>query len=246
MNPKTKTIIISFVAICLLCISVPLDFVRILVYPDTYHISFEIVIIFKLMISFLTFILAITSRESVLTKSDYYRISICFCIIFWGDIFFAMGKAVAGVITFALGQLLLIYRNSNGLRSYLTESFKRDKRFILISGLIIFIIDILLLIFLFFRTDGFNTTTIGFSVYSVTLCLSIWVAQLTRKIGYFSRSNSLKISIGMILFFLCDLSVGYGIIVDDVIIKDIVTSVTWIFYTPALLLLSLSSYNFKE
>lgn len=246
MNPKTKTILITFIALCFLCIFVPLDFVRILVYPDTYHVSFEIVIMLKLMVSFLAFLMAITSDESVISKSDYYRISISFCIIFWGDIFFTMQKTVLGVLTFAIGQLFLIYRNSNGIKEYFKEHFKRDKHFIILSAIVIFIIDITLLVLLFFRTAGVNGTTIGFSIYSITLCLSVWVGQLTRKIGYFSKSNAIKISIGMILFFLCDLSVGYGIIIDDVIIKDIVTSSTWIFYTPALLLLSLSSYNFKR
>lgn len=246
MNPKTKVVILTFISLCFLCLFVPLDFIRILIYRETYHISFEVVRVLKLMVSFISFILAITSNKSCLNSSDYFRISISFCVIFWGDIFFTLGLTALGVITFAVGQTLLIFRNSKGLKNYLKREFPTNKLNIILSGVVILLLDIVILIVLFFRTVGITVTTVGFSIYSIVLCSSVWIALLSRKVGYFSDKSSNKIAFGMILFFLCDLTVGYGIILESVTLKEIVTSLTWIFYTPALLLLSISSYNFKH
>lgn len=83
------------------------------------------------------------------------------------------------------------------------------------------------------------------AAYGAFLVCSLIVALRIQKNGAYSTKNSRFVKYGMILFFCCDVCVGLSSATGpDYSTREVVASIahnlTWIFYTPALVLLSLS------
>ncbi|QEN06280.1 hypothetical protein EW093_16820 [Thiospirochaeta perfilievii] len=250
MNIKRKNLIIIGIMFILFGSYVSLDWSRLfLINSNTirYIDSFRVVKFLKLTVSFLCLLLAFTTYNCSITKTDSKRIRVAFIAIFLGDLSFTTGHTTLGIVTFAIGQLLISFRNSNGIKKYFnSKSFLKDKLYISIILITLLIIDIFLLKIVFYSNIDNQMVMWGFTLYSLVLCLSVFISWLSIKIGYFPKVNSIMILVGMSFFFLCDFTVGYGILADNIIFKEIATSSTWIFYTPALILLSTSSYDYNK
>lgn len=245
---KIKLIAVLFALLTLFGSYVSLDWSRVMFFPiDTYIEPYAIVRAFKLLSSFLCAFLVWTTFSNKFSESDSRKIKAAFVVIFIGDASFTFGFPLAGVISFALGQILLTIRNADGLKNYIVNKFYlRDWLFNSIIGTIIVLINVSALYFVFFRTLGFSPMFILFAVYSIFLCLSVWFAWVCIKIDYFADINSILIALGMSFFFLCDFTVGFNMSSPDPQTRVIVSSLTWMFYAPALIMLSLSSYNFDS
>ncbi len=76
--------------------------------------------------------------------------------------------------------------------------------------------------------------------YGAYVILSLIVAWLASRTGFFPRANGRMIARGMTAFFLCDLSVGLGAA------TPLGTPFVWLFYTPALILLAASGVDFAQ
>jgi hypothetical protein len=100
--------------------------------------------------------------------------------------------------------------------------------------------------------------------YLLILSVSLWAGWASIRIGYLPRANSIKTAIGLTCFYLCDISVILNLAsgLDNAIVPSvpfdyvnvypawdgiqyIVHNITWIFYTPALMLIALSVYKTK-
>jgi hypothetical protein len=248
MNNRYK---VRFIIVLLLLIVgslISLEWTRLfLLSSDIYHESFFIVKILKLMASFLCAFLVWTTFGDKYSISDSKKIKAVFLVIFIGDIAFNTGNPMIGVAIFSIAQILLINRNSNGFFTYLrSESSKKSEPFMIITAISLLIGNTLLLYFIFFKRLGLSPIFFGFTGYSMLLCVSLWIAWLTKKIRYFTPRNSLMISIGMTCFYLGDIVVGIGMIISDPPLRVIVTSLIWILYAPSIILLSLSSYKYDS
>lgn len=250
MSPRVKIpFIIGYILLFAGCY-ISLDWSRLFLittHSMEYHESFLFVKILKLITSFSCALLAWSDYKYCNSKSDSRRIKLAFVIIFCGDLSFTTGLPIVGVTTFALGQLLLSIRNSNGIKAYFKSGkYKNDKMYLCITAIIILLIDLFLLTVIFHKNINNKWVFIGFTFYSIILSLSVWISWASKKIDYFDNINSTMILVGMTCFFFCDFTVGYGILANNNVLKEMLTSTTWIFYTPALILLSLSSYNFRK
>lgn len=247
---KNKFKISLFLAISLLLAGsyISLDWARLFLMPtESYTDSFLLVKIFKLTTTFLCALMAMTTFQSGVLQKDSFRLKLSFACILAGDIAFFFMYDIAGVIIFILGQLFITIRNSQGVIDFFRSGKgAQHKRYIFITALAVIITDVLLIWLVFYKNEGFSLMFKAFALYSVVLSLSVWIAWLVPKIGTFPPVNSLMITCGMTLFFLCDFTVGYGFIADTPVMKVVATSATWVFYAPALILLCLSGYSFKS
>ncbi|HNX60647.1 MAG TPA: hypothetical protein PKK43_16205, partial [Spirochaetota bacterium] len=82
--------------------------------------------------------------------------------------------------------------------------------------------------------------------YSSVLGLSLVSALCVPFVGEFNPLNGIVIAAGMTMFFLCDCTVGVRMAADDPMVRTLATSLTWVFYMPALVLLALSGYDLKN
>lgn len=86
------------------------------------------------------------------------------------------------------------------------------------------------------------------SVYSVLLFCSLYTAWKTLNGNFYPVYSRFLISIGMTLFFLCDINVGLSgvasnITVQGIDIESFSRFLVWIFYLPSQVLLVLSGYR---
>ena len=245
---KIKVISILFVLLALFGSYVSLDWSRLMFFPATEYIEpYPVVRLFKLISSFLCAFLVWTTFSNKFTSSDSRKIKAAFIVILIGDASFTFGFQLAGVIAFAFGQILLTIRNADGLKQYVQNRlYRRDWVFNAVIGTLIVLINSAALYFVFYRTLGFSALFFLFAVYSIVLCLSVWFAWVCIKIDYFDTVNSILIALGMSFFFLCDFTVGFNMASPAPQTRVIVSSLTWMFYAPALIMLSLSSYKFSS
>jgi len=84
------------------------------------------------------------------------------------------------------------------------------------------------------------------TIYAVLLSISLWMALMSLHIKFFDVKNSFLIAIGMSFFFVADFLVGFNLSLEIGTQRIVTLYLTWVFYLPALLLLSLSSYRWKN
>jgi hypothetical protein len=90
-----------------------------------------------------------------------------------------------------------------------------------------------------------NNLVIIAGLYGIILSISLWAGLTSYILGLFPYKNSSMIAIGMLCFYFCDISVGLDGLLGSGTAWVFATSLTWIFYTPAITLLALSCYNYK-
>jgi hypothetical protein len=134
----------------------------------------------------------------------------------------------------------------------------------IVAALIIIAVTSFFLIFIFYPIIKNETLLLIFGIfYMLILSTSVWAAWASINIGYLPHKNSIITAIGLTCFYFCDISVIFdlaassrGAISPDLGftiagypgwqgIQFIVHNIIWMFYTPALLLVSLSEYKTK-
>lgn len=152
---------------------------------------------------------------------------------------------VLGIFLFCFVQATYIVRHSRAL--------KKKCRFftIIVSSILIASIVKVGISKIDVTSSGYssmheNLIIIG-SMYFFLLCYSLFTAWRTLNGSIYPKYSSFLISIGMTLFFLCDINVGISGVMANVIISgykidEISRFSIWIFYLPSQVLISLSGY----
>lgn len=88
-------------------------------------------------------------------------------------------------------------------------------------------------------------------VYAALLLTSVYSAVGTLTRGKYTKDGAMLITIGMTLFFLCDLSVGTYNIIGKTSLRTVISPniefligyLIWVFYAPSQVLLALSGFK---
>ena len=145
-----------------------------------------------------------------------------------------------GIGIFAIMQIVLTVRHLLGTR--FSQLKNRTMLFAAIIGLMVLLIGNGLL------WSSLQPKGLAFPIliYSSLLIVSTVAAFATRFNSTFSKTSSRFAFYGMILFLLCDITVGVGAAFGHTSVGQLVRVSTGLFYTPSLLLLAWSGFVPKK
>ena len=148
-------------------------------------------------------------------------------------------KFILGVVIFCIVQIIYIFRFTRDLKS-------RTKIF---STVLIIYIILFITAFTAYKVVKFDLRLILICIfYGCLITTSLITGIRTLKTNYFPLYSSVLISIGMILFFMCDINVALFNILQKSgsYFANIPRFLIWIFYLPAQVMLALSGYNHRK
>ncbi len=206
----------------------------------------------KTLTSFLIFLLALSVKDDGIDASDPKRLRWCFSAIFAGDLLFLLDEVhplfdLAAVVMFLFAHLLIIVRNGHGIRDHLRGPRTAKQRLtdILLGVLILALTYILFTATLLEHLRG-SPLMVVLAVYAVVLDVSLWVGWASLRIGYFPKANAVLIAAGATCFFVGDYLVGFNLSLEPSIQRATTVFMTWVFYTPAVVLFALSGYRWNS
>jgi len=178
-----------------------------------------------------------------LSPKDSRLMKAAFIFVIFGETAFLIRERAIGVGMFAVCQTLLTIRNGTGLRYKLARAGSKQKRGLVVSGLIIIISVILPFLsgYLFKRDITLNIAYL----YGIILSISLWAGLACNILGLLPQVNAGMAAWGMICFFCCDVLVGLDAVLEAGLPWLLANSFIWIFYIPALVLLALSCYRYN-
>lgn len=190
----------------------------------------------------LCFILSLLISSNIFNAKDIFLLKLARFFTIIADYFLLIsGNYILGVLFFCLVQLTYIRRHSLMQKGVLN---------IKINRILIIPLSILILMLLSFIMHITNSITLLISislVYGFLLILSVYCGIRTLKSSYYPKNNSLFISLGLILFLMCDINVALYQIIKYGFFSGVSSNIhfiiglfIWIFYLPSQLLLSLS------
>jgi YhhN family len=180
-----------------------------------------------------------------LCLTDSRRMKAAFIFVILGEAAFALGDRAIGVGMFAVCQILLIIRNSTGLKYKLKHASNAQKKELTISVVIVMLI-LLVFAFLFALFIKDFKTAIALYIYGIILSISLWAGLANSILVLLPKVNSIMVAAGMICFFCCDVLVGFDAAMEAGVPWLLVNSFIWVFYIPALVLLALSCYRYNK
>lgn len=142
-----------------------------------------------------------------------------------------------GMLFFIIVQGLLIWRHSPSILQF----WNNKKRAITPFFICMLLFTTIYTIVIKYLTDPFLQKAI--LTYALILVVSVFFASLADLRSEFTKHQAQKILWGMILFFLCDLTVVMPILFPENDIAMFARALTGLMYTPALLLLASSGKN---
>ena len=145
-----------------------------------------------------------------------------------------------GIGIFAIMQMVLTMRHLIGVR------FKQLKNRVMLLAVTIGLVVLLIGNGLLWTSLEQKGLAIPVLIYSSLLSVSTVVAFATRFNLNFSKTSSGLAFYGMILFMLCDITVGVGAAFGHTSVGQLVRASTGLFYTPSLLLLGWSGFVSKK
>jgi hypothetical protein len=203
----------------------------------------------KTLTSLLVFILVFTIGGDGADPEDTKRLKRCYAAIFSGDLLFLMDELsphfdIAAIAMFLAGHLLVIARNGRGFPAYI-RGRKGLKGLLpdILSALCIVTVTVSLFIATLY--DHLKGTPLLYilSGYSVVLVTSLWTGWASVRIGRLPRVNTVLIACGASCFFVGDYLVGFNLSLGATMGRATTLFLTWVFYTPAILLIALSGYR---
>lgn len=201
----------------------------------------------KLAVSLLCTVLVLLGKGFCFSTRDRKKLLIAFAAINLGDLAFSLNWINTvfnsiGIVVFLIAQILMVVRLDKAFAS-IDYSLAQNKRYSIITGIFILLIGSSLVVKLgMFKSE--NVPFVLILIYGCIVSVSVWVAMQVQIGSIYPETNKSLIMFGMIFFYLCDATVGFGLVLESHVPYVIVTSLTWLFYTPALVLLALSSYNY--
>lgn len=241
---KCKSVALLFILICIVAVSIfymSIDFSRFFGLNHLYE-RYPSDLIKRINVILSTIIVWIAGKDRYNSK-DSRQMKTVFLVICCGEAAFLLRQPAAAIGFFAICQLLLIFRNGKGLKRKLLSANLRQKEKLIQSG---FTLMILLagVIVLFYPIARFSSLFIIASVYGMLISTSLWVGLSNDVLNLFPQRNSKMVALGMLCFYCCDFLVGLDGILEPGIIWLAANSTIWVFYTPAIVLLALSSYKY--
>jgi hypothetical protein len=200
----------------------------------------------KVVASVLCFILVWMIGRDAFHKRDTIFLRVIVSVIIFGDLFFLFDRAIFGVLCFGICQILYIVRHSAGLKKYLLA--ERKLLYLLLDIAIGGILLASAAAFMFCVLFPSHISTImlfAITGYSIVLCVSLWMAWATPRLGFFPKRNAYLALVGLTCFLIGDIFVGVGLTFSGTI-KIWAKYMTWIMYTPGLVLPALSGYDLSK
>jgi hypothetical protein len=200
--------------------------------------------VIKPVLSLIVALLVWIAGSDSLSTRDRRLMRLAFSAVVLADLFFLCNNNMAGIGMFLVVQLLLIFRNGKGIIPLLAKGFTGENMWLLGIAAAVGGVNYLLIRFLFIPHSD-NPVFPMIVGYSVFLCCSVWIGIAGNFTGYFPVANARMVAGGMILLYICDLTVGLNIILPHDRSYILSSSLTWFFYLPAITLLALSGYRWK-
>ena len=218
----------------------------------------------KLGVSIICFLMAWLSVRQKIDRMDYLFLTSAFFFIVQGDILLTVNQffpepqpgdraladlktfmVISGVSSFKVCQIALILRHIRAFRVIraVKETGERVKGsyrgIILTASLIYFSILTAALISAYYLR--LSVLIVPVLIYVLVLITSLWMGLETLRSDFYPVANRWFIAVGLSCFFICDISVGINSL--NLPISSVSQCITWIFYTPALVLIAYSGYR---
>lgn len=195
----------------------------------------------KLLNPFLCLLMVWVIDKNGISPDDSRQLRRIFLLICLADVLFILEWVGAGIIVFSVCQVLLIKRHV----AWLDCTVLRERLALLLGvGLLAFSSCTLIFVFMPLMTKRFLLLLMA--IYGYVLTISVLVTLLNLKSKAVSRVNAILAATGMICFLACDFTVGLNISLKPGLWWLLSTSLTWVFYSPALVLLAFSGYALKQ
>ena len=226
---------------------VHLDWFRIIQSPITIPLS-PYTEAAKLIVAYLAcFLAAGAGSDYCWCRKDARWLKYTFCLIAAADTCFIAHVPEAGILIFMVVQLMLIVRHLTGCFAHEGKmALKSSKLFMAIVFLVPGSICCLCAKFFWYPRTGFDDTFVTFSVYFILKTISVFASYGAIIIGKMPKLNARLCAFGMTLFFICDHTVTGNLLLNqksEGVAYICTSSLTWMFYGPALTLLALSGYD---
>lgn len=209
------------------------------------EITYPINIVKRLSVFLVAIIVVISGKDS-LTKKDSVLLKLAFAAICSAELAFLFHSTYGGIGFFLVSQIMLIFRNGQGIKQKLNTMDKATKYKLIACGTAIFVAYGLILAFVFYPVIKLSVLFAAFIVYGSVLGTSLWTGIANYILKLFPKKNSIMVSIGMTCFFVSDILVGLVMIIKTGIIYQLADCFIWVLYTPAIILLAFSGYKYNE
>lgn len=218
-----------------------LDWSRLILHPASLEVS-PLSNALKVCVSFLATVLAWRARNHGFSSGDEAAFRLLFSLVFVADVCFVVGLAPVGIVLFAIFQGLLAKRNLTGWQEA-KAALTRDSA--ALGGVALGVAASLGgTLFGIYHLQGVTPLLFVIAVYVTFLWASVVSAWASRAIGHFPRRNAGMMALGMSLFLLCDITVAGNLALPpDSMMRVVTSSLTWMFYAPALVLIALSAWR---
>ncbi|MBN1689687.1 MAG: hypothetical protein JW901_01535 [Dehalococcoidia bacterium] len=197
----------------------------------------------KVAVSFISAILVFLIGKDGFNRGDTKRLVLAYAAIAIGDIFLVFDINMIGMLVFAVAHVFFIIRNGWGFRSYLAQKSASNRTWDILSALLILAIAGGAMAWFFLPAMGPSLMFYLLLVYSLFLGVSLWAAWAAVRIGFMPRANAWLVAIGLSCFFVSDLLVGVHFATQPGQFQTCAIYITWLFYTPGLVLPALSGYR---
>lgn len=185
------------------------------------------------------------TRKRPLDDKDILLLQMGMLITVLADIFLLVldSHYELGVALFSIVQIIYGIRHSRQKES---QSIKKYICIFLILNLFYFVIRAF--------TDKVEYLIFLSLFYGICLIYSVYNGIVAYGNRRYPKINGIMISLGMVLFLLCDINVAIYNILGQIsgsngileLLYDISSISMWLYYLPSQILLSLSGYNFKD
>lgn len=218
-----------------------LDWSRLLLRPENLEVS-TLSNVLKVGVSFLAAVIAWRARGHGLSARDERTFMILFGLVFVADVCFVVNLAPVGIVLFAIFQGMLAKRNLMGWRE--ARSALAEKRFLLAGIAAAVAASLGATVYGIYALQGVTPLLFVIAVYVTFLWASVVAAWVARYSGAFPATNARLMSVGMLLFLFCDITVAGNLALPPTSLARVVTSsLTWMFYAPALVLIACSAWR---
>jgi hypothetical protein len=213
---------------------------------DPAHAEVPYVRATKVTVSFLSVVLVWLIGSHGWDRRDTQRLVRAFTVILIGDLFLVFDINTVGIAVFALSHVFFIMRHGAGLFAKAKQNGTSNKGYYIGAAVVIVAVICAAMGLLFWPILKGNALFFMLFGYALFLGISVWTAWATIRIGYFPKANAYLAGIGMTFFFLSDFTVGINFSMEPCQARLISNYLTWIFYTPGLVLPALSGWDLKK
>jgi len=237
------SVLVCIITILFICFII-LDISRFLGVIDYYGKYFPSAVLKRITVV-LAAAIAWAAGNDGIGKKDTCIMSLVFTVICAAETAFLLRRFIAGVALFGVCQSLLTARNGRGLIKELKLAGCSEKlKAVSIAGVIL--AALVLTVIISYQILGIRPEIVSAWIYGAVLSASLWAGLANYILRLFPLPNSMMVAVGMFCFYCCDILVGLDAVMEVSFPWLIVNSLIWVFYTPAITLLALSCYNYKE